>query len=421
MPSHPWGRPTYSLRYPSSRHQTIRGGGQSYSAAACGTNIVQPNAKDKTLAFCGPNLARIPASWTVLQACQALARRGLTLPVIPGTPRATLGGCLAADVHGKAHPSDGAFSEHVESCQIETSRGMRITLATPHPTFLATAAGYGLTGVIHSLVIRLKPIETTWMRAWLVATKSLSTTLHYLSGLDPHIQALAILHQPARSAHDRGARIICAQWALLKDLPSAHAESSLAWPDPPARWTPNLPFQWLSKLGCLMAQYRLPARSMTSRLVHANSILFPAGHDYWKLFGPQGLLQYHAWIPCDAGEQAIGKFLAILGQASLPLLLSLRRTGRPSRAYLGFIGGKGWSLAIDGPNCQNWRKLFPLCHAETIKHGGRVYLAKTDDLSPANLRAMYPNLDQWQEIQATLDPLRLWSSDMAIATGLLTS
>src|SRR5438270_7775270 len=47
---------------------------------------------------------RAGAGTTFAVLLEELAGRGLTLPVVPGTRHLTVGGAIAADVHGKNHP-----------------------------------------------------------------------------------------------------------------------------------------------------------------------------------------------------------------------------------------------------------------------------------------------------------------------------
>src|SRR5690606_30129210 len=60
---------------------------------------------------------RITAEAGVLLAdiLDCFAPRGFFPPVVPGTKFVTLGGMIAADIHGKNHHRDGGFGDHVES------------------------------------------------------------------------------------------------------------------------------------------------------------------------------------------------------------------------------------------------------------------------------------------------------------------
>src|SRR3990167_4976315 len=78
-------------------------------------------------------------------------------PVIPGTLKATLGGGIANDVHGKNNSRAGTLGHHI--AWVELLLGNRVihcSRTENQPLFLATLGGLGLTGIIKRLAINLK-------------------------------------------------------------------------------------------------------------------------------------------------------------------------------------------------------------------------------------------------------------------------
>ena len=79
---------------------------------------------DRVLAF-DPDtgIVRAEAGCPLWRLNRIFLPRGFFTPVTPGTHYVTLGGMVAADVHGKSHHVDGCFGEHVTRLKMRVADG----------------------------------------------------------------------------------------------------------------------------------------------------------------------------------------------------------------------------------------------------------------------------------------------------------
>jgi decaprenylphospho-beta-D-ribofuranose 2-oxidase len=92
-----------------------------------------------------------------------LVPRGFFVPVTPGTRYVTVGGAVAADIHGKNHHRAGSWGNHVLSIELALADGS-VVEATPSQRadlFWATIGGMGLTGLILAATFQCRAIETS--------------------------------------------------------------------------------------------------------------------------------------------------------------------------------------------------------------------------------------------------------------------
>lgn len=82
----------------------------------------------------------------------------LTLDVVPGHPDVTIGGCIAANIHGKNSLNDGTFYDVVDEITLFHEKTGKKTLSRKKNQLLfnETIGGFGITGLIISAKIKLK-------------------------------------------------------------------------------------------------------------------------------------------------------------------------------------------------------------------------------------------------------------------------
>ncbi|HRI98614.1 MAG TPA: FAD-binding oxidoreductase, partial [Nocardioides sp.] len=157
------------LRGRPRRGGVARGLGRSYGDAAqnAGGTVLAPITGPTQLhATDDSTLVTAAAGTSLHELMRTLLDHRLFVPVTPGTRYVTLGGAMAADIHGKNHHRDGSFADQVVALELVTADGAVHTIGpeSDPALFWATAGGMGLTGVITEVTLRALPVESAYVR-----------------------------------------------------------------------------------------------------------------------------------------------------------------------------------------------------------------------------------------------------------------
>ncbi|MEM7355563.1 MAG: FAD-binding protein, partial [Acidobacteriota bacterium] len=122
---------------------------------------------DRLLAFDAESgLLRAEAGFSLGELNRIFWPRGFSAPVATGTQYVTLGGMVAADVHGKNHHVAGTFGTHVRRLKMLLADGRSVWCSRDgkhRELFLATLGGMGLTGHILEVEVALARIPSPWI------------------------------------------------------------------------------------------------------------------------------------------------------------------------------------------------------------------------------------------------------------------
>src|SRR5450759_341569 len=143
-----------------ARGVLARGLGRSYGDAAQngGGVVVDMTSRHRILSVDTVTaLVEVEAGASLDQLMRQLLPLGLFVPVSPGTRQVTVGGAVAADIHGKNHHVDGSFGRHVVSMDLLCADGTIRTLTPESELFWATVGGMGLTGLVLRVTLEQLP------------------------------------------------------------------------------------------------------------------------------------------------------------------------------------------------------------------------------------------------------------------------
>ncbi|HEX4980621.1 MAG TPA: FAD-binding oxidoreductase, partial [Ilumatobacteraceae bacterium] len=171
-----------------ARGALVRGLGRSYGDAAQngGGTVVRlaPPPAGGIRLDTSSGLVTAHAGVSFDRLLRHLVPKGFFVPVTPGTRFVTLGGAIAADVHGKNHHVDGTIGRHVVSLRLLTAAGEIVDCSRErHPElFLATVGGMGLTGHLLEVELAMARIPSPWIVQETERARDLDAFLSLLAG-----------------------------------------------------------------------------------------------------------------------------------------------------------------------------------------------------------------------------------------------
>jgi decaprenylphospho-beta-D-ribofuranose 2-oxidase len=386
-----------------------RGLGRSYgdsSLPASGDlEVASTILADRILSFDDETgLMRAEAGLSLHDVYRLFLARGWFTPVTPGTQFVTLGGMVAADVHGKNHHVDGCFGAHVIELLVRVADGRLVTCSPTIESelFRATLGGMGLTGHILEVVFRMQRVPSPWLwcetvrvpniDAYIDALKEASATWPMTVGW---IDCLTKGPHLGRGILTKG------RWATAAEAPR----------DPPRpRKRLTIPFDapsfLLNPLSIRAFNAFLYRRRWPRGIVHPESSFYPLDIlRHWnRLYGRGGLTQHQCVLPNEAGRGAARRFLEVLvARGGASFLCVIKDCGPEGVGMLSFPRS-GISIALDIAVRKNTPALIDALNECVLKEGGRIYLAKDAFTRAEHFRAMEPRLDEFLRVRRKWDP-----------------
>jgi decaprenylphospho-beta-D-ribofuranose 2-oxidase len=412
------------------RGVVARGLGRSYGDCAqnAGGTVVDGTALDRVLSLdLDAGVVRVEAGVSLDTLMRLVLPFGWFVPVTPGTRYVTVGGALAADIHGKNHHCEGSFANHIERFTLRSPKGtFDVTPESDADLFWTTAGAMGLTGIATEVTMRLLPADTSLMLVDTERADDLDDVMaRMLSGDDRYrysvawIDCLARGRKLGRSVLTRGDHAPLDALSRRQRAHSGHFDPHTRLAAPP--WMPSGLLNRFSMRAFNEFWFRKAPRERRGHVESISTFFHPLdGVAGWnRIYGRRGFLQYQ-YVVGDDEHETVRRSLEKLSAARCASFLAVvKRFGPGNPGPLSFPAS-GWTLALDVPaSVPGLGALLDELDQMVADVGGRVYLAKDSRLRPELLPVMYPELDRFREVRARVDPTGVIQSDLARRLGLL--
>ena len=378
----------------TSHHEVIaRGNGRCYGDASLAENIFSTHRLNKFISFDRINgIIECESGVLLSDILEVTVPQGYFLHVTPGTKFVSVGGAIASDVHGKNHHAEGCFSEFVLSFSLMKENGEVITCSREEnaDVFWSTIGGMGLTGIITSASIKLKNIESTYIRQESIKAENLDEIFQLFDESESWTYTVAWIDCLQKGNAIGRSILMRGEHAIKAELPQKLQNEALK---PKKKFSPTVPFYFpgfvLNSLSIKIFNW-LYFNKQTKKEVHSfidyETFFYPldAINDWNKIYGKKGFIQYQMVIPKAKGKEGMTKILETIaksGNGSFLAVLKLFGKSNP-QAYNSFPI-EGYTLALDFKVNNKLKKLVKDLDAIVEEFGGRIYLTKDSMSNPS--------------------------------------
>lgn len=370
-----------------------RGMGRSYGDAALNPRLtVDMRAMNRMLAFDDATGVLVAeAGVTLAEVIETFLPRGWFPLVTPGTRMVTLGGAIAADVHGKNHHVDGSFRACLAWLDLMGPDGVvRRCSRTLEPELFAwTVGGMGLTGVILRAAIRLRPVETGWIRQATLPARDLDAALDAFEAAKDATYSVAWIDCLAAGSVLGRSLVMLGEHARSFEIGRRprYPGTGRARPSVPL----DLPAGLVNRttVGAFNALYAAAGtwRAGVS-LVPWDRYFHPldAIGSWNRIYGSRGFVQFQCVLPDVSARDGLRAMLEATSARGLGSFLAVLKRFGPGEGPFSFPMA-GLTLALDFPAGPDAFALMDRLDRITVDHGGRFYLAK-DARLPRDLFAV---------------------------------
>ena len=414
---------------------TARGTGISYNDVSLngGGILLDMSGMNQILNWdSSSGIIRCESGVTLKQLWRCVEPEGWWPPVVSGTMKTTLGGCLSTNIHGKNNFQVGPIGEHVLEFTALLPTGDPITCSPKENSdlFHAMISGLGMLGIFTSITLKMKRIHSGLLSvdAWHVP--NLNRHLGDIFENAPHYDYIVGWLDTMAPGKNLGRGQIHAARQLEEGEDSdAQKTLQLDHQHLPDRMFGVMPKSLLHYFmrpfvnnlgwwGISTARYVVGLRRHTFLQSHAEfHFLLDYVPNWERSFGRGGLIQYQSFLPKETAEDIWREMISMSHRRSLPSYLGVTKRHRPDK-FLLTHSVDGFSLALDfkvtDKNRAALSKMLQEFDQLVLQGGGRLYFAKNSETSIEVARTFLgeETIARFKQLKKRCDPDGLLESDL---------
>ena len=397
--------------------QIPRGAGLSYAPASFGKDklIRDMCSFDRILEFDeSSKIVVVEAGISLKKLLTWSFSKQLFLPVLPGQPEITVGGCVAANVHGRNPYKDGTFMEHVEWIELShpTLGTKIISRSNEKKIFNATCGGLGLTGIITKVALKLQKLSSEFVNLSPKKTESLKNTLEIMK--QHTSDDLLYSWNMGSTLFNFGKGIVTS--GIFSD------DSSSKTPQIKERKGMNsndrlLPFSLWNNLSSPIINSINQKIQSSKNIVKKDvySALFPyvgIARIFYGLYGSNGFNEYQVLIKKKYSVEFIDDLTKLIKSEKPSLTILIMKLFNGKQKLLHF-SDDGLSIILNLKHCNSTLKFLEKLDDIVISYKALPYIVKDSRLTKEVVEQCYPEYHVFKEILNEIDPKRIFKSELS--------
>lgn len=397
--------------------QIPRGAGLSYAPASFGQDILvrELSSFNRILEFDAKQKTVVVESGITLKKLLGWSySEKLFFPVLPGHPEITVGGCIAANVHGKNPFKDGSFKEHVIWLELFHPKNGSTVVESNSELFEATCGGLGLTGIITKAKLQLYDLPSDRI---VVETKKVDSLIDSIEIFENDSNSDILYGWHNGSIKNFGSGVV-----ITGTFSKGFTNNNLIIPK-------NLPikknrfptsFWGKTTTSIFFSAYRY--MQLRHKKVEKNifNVFFPlTGIAQWFhiLYGKKGFREYQILVSKNNIRDFIHDISKLISKEKPDLSIISLKPFRGNQKFLQFCKD-GTSIVLEFPNSFSTNQFLSKIDELVISYKAIPNIIKDSRLPKNVVQECYPEYNEFKNILKKIDPDRIFKSHVSQQLGL---
>lgn len=396
--------------------QIARGAGLSYAPASFGNNTLVKEILcfNRILEFSeSEKIIIVEGGTTLKKILEWCVSKNLYFPVLPGWPDITVGGCIAANAHGKNPHKDGSFVKHVKWIELynPTFGYKTVSRINDSKIFDATCGGLGLTGIITKVALLLKELPSNSI---MIEPRKVENLEESLKIMNDNSDSDVLYSWHIGSTFFNFGKGIVRIGSFSKD-------SQLDRVIPPTKklksGNKKIPFSFWNNFSSSFVNTINREVELSKGVVKKNlfSGLFPfvdRASIFYSLYGKNGFNEYQILIDHNYSNEFINHLYKLIKTNNPPLTFLFMKLFSGEQKYIRF-SKSGLSIILNLKHCKDTLDFLNKLDEIVISFNALPYIIKDSRLSKRVVEKCYPQYHEFKMVLNEIDPKRIFKSELS--------